>query len=66
MYPFSSPEFRVGPEAAEAMCQIVRDYKVPIRGDRVVTIGDLIDKTLKDLISKAMLEDRIVDMWFDG
>ncbi|KAF9387187.1 hypothetical protein CPB97_002859 [Podila verticillata] len=55
-----------GPEAAEAMCKEVRHLKVPGGyDDKVRTIGDLIDKTPKDLISKVMLEEKVFDTWYD-
>ncbi|KAG0083719.1 hypothetical protein BGZ92_010538 [Podila epicladia] len=42
-----------GPEAAEVMCKQVRDFKVPGgKHGHVLTIGELIDKTPKNLISK--------------
>ncbi|KAF9332735.1 hypothetical protein BG006_004387 [Podila minutissima] len=50
-----------GPQAAEAMCKEVRDFKVPGGKDgKVHTLGDLIDKTRKELIPKVMLEERLV------
>ncbi|KAG0026442.1 hypothetical protein BGZ82_009469 [Podila clonocystis] len=49
-----------GPEAAEVMCKEVRDFKVPGGKDgHVLTIGELIDKTPKNLISKVMLEEKL-------
>ncbi|KAF9334548.1 hypothetical protein BG006_001964 [Podila minutissima] len=42
-----------GPEAAETMCKQVQHFKVPGGKDgKISTIGDLIDRTPKDLISK--------------
>ncbi|KAF8939354.1 hypothetical protein BGZ58_009970 [Dissophora ornata] len=52
-----------GPEAAETMCKEVRDFPVP-RGS--LTIGDLIDATPKELISKVMLEEKLFDTWYGG
>lgn len=52
-----------GPEAAEAMCKEVRDFPVPRAN---MTIGDLIDATPKELISKVMLEEKIFDTWHGG
>jgi len=49
-----------GPEAAEAMCKDVRDFPVARNN---MTMGDLIDKTPKDLISKVMLEEKLFDTW---
>ncbi|KAF9211138.1 hypothetical protein BGZ59_008476 [Podila verticillata] len=57
-----------GPEAAEAMCHVVRTFPVPL--ERVgnagtpVTLGDLIDKTSKEQISKVMLEEKVFNTWF--
>ncbi|KAG0018550.1 hypothetical protein BGZ81_010186 [Podila clonocystis] len=48
------------------MCKEVRHFKLPIGKDGAkVTIGDLIDRTPKDLISKVMLEEKVFDTWFD-
>ncbi|KAG0354647.1 hypothetical protein BG005_006315 [Podila minutissima] len=56
-----------GPQAAEAMCKEVRDFKVPGGKDgKVHTLGDLIDKTPKELISKVMLEEKVFSTWYDG
>ncbi|KAG0034493.1 hypothetical protein BGZ81_004525 [Podila clonocystis] len=56
-----------GPQAAEAMCKEVRDFKVPGGKDgKVYTLGDLIDKTPKELISKVMLEEKVFSTWFNG
>ncbi|KAG0325826.1 hypothetical protein BG000_001654 [Podila horticola] len=49
-----------GPQAVEAMCEEVRDFTVPGGKDgKVLTMGDLIDRTPKDLISKVMLEEKV-------
>ncbi|KAF8983517.1 hypothetical protein BGZ52_000839 [Haplosporangium bisporale] len=56
-----------GPEAAEVMCKEVRHFKVPGGKDgHILTIGDLIDRTPKELISKVMLEEKIFDTWYGG
>ncbi|KAF9302502.1 hypothetical protein BGZ74_005263 [Mortierella antarctica] len=56
-----------GPEAAEAMCNEVRHFKMPSgRQDKELTMGDLIDLSPKDLISKVMLEEKVFDTWFGG
>ncbi|KAF9359645.1 hypothetical protein BGX34_008226 [Mortierella sp. NVP85] len=52
-----------GPEAAEAMCKQIRDFPVPRNN---MTLGDLIDNTPKELISKVMLEEKLFDTWYDG
>jgi hypothetical protein len=48
-----------GPEAAETMCNQVRHIR--IRENMV--LGDLIDKTPKDVICKVMLEEKIFKTW---
>lgn len=56
-----------GPEAAETMCKQVRHFKVPGGKDgKILTIGDLIDRTPKDLISKVMLEEKVFSTWHGG
>ncbi|KAG0018548.1 hypothetical protein BGZ81_010184 [Podila clonocystis] len=56
-----------GPEAAEAMCKEVRHFKIPSGNeDKDLTLGDLIDLSPKELISKVMLEEKVFDPWFDG
>ncbi|KAF9195688.1 hypothetical protein BGZ50_003858 [Haplosporangium sp. Z 11] len=52
-----------GPEAADSMCKEVRDFPVPRNN---MTIGDLIDATPKEYISKVMLEEKIFDTWYSG
>ncbi|ORZ04202.1 hypothetical protein BCR41DRAFT_426043 [Lobosporangium transversale] len=55
-----------GPKGAEAMCNLSRDF--PIRGGlhNTLTIGDMIDRTPKELISKVMLEEKVFDTWYGG
>lgn len=49
------------------MCKQVRDLKLPTDSEgRVWTIGDLIDRTPKNLISKVMLEEKVFDSWHGG
>lgn len=56
-----------GPEAAEAMCKEVRHFKLPSGEEgKALTIGDLIDKSPKELISKVMLEEKVFDTWYGG
>ncbi|KAF9308733.1 hypothetical protein BG003_010692 [Podila horticola] len=56
-----------GPEAAEALAREVRPFKVPGGKDgKVLTLGDYIDKTPKDLMSKVMLEEIVFDTWYGG
>lgn len=54
-------------EAAESMCKEVRHFKLPVGNEgKVVTMGNLFDKTPKDLISKVMLEEKLFDTWYGG
>ncbi|KAG0339943.1 hypothetical protein BG000_001028 [Podila horticola] len=56
-----------GPEAAEFMSNEVRDCKIPGGKDgKSRTLGELIDKTPKNLMSKVMLEEKVFDTWYDG
>ncbi|OAQ29844.1 FAD/NAD(P)-binding domain-containing protein [Linnemannia elongata AG-77] len=54
-----------GPEAAAAMAAQVRDFPVVSGGDKKLTLGDLIDWTPKELMSKAMQEEKVFKTWFD-
>ncbi|KAG0026440.1 hypothetical protein BGZ82_009467 [Podila clonocystis] len=57
----------LGPEAAQAMCKEVRNFKIPGgRDSKDLTLGVLIDKTPKELISKVMLEEKLFDTWHAG
>ncbi|KAG0013190.1 hypothetical protein BGZ82_002272 [Podila clonocystis] len=56
-----------GPEAAEALAREVRPFKVPGGKDgKVLTLGDYLDKTPSDLLSKVMLEEIVFDTWYGG
>jgi hypothetical protein len=56
-----------GPEAAEAMCKEVRHFRLPGGKDgKAITMGDLIDSTPKNSISKVMLEEKVFDTWYGG
>ncbi|KAF9538473.1 hypothetical protein EC957_006729 [Mortierella hygrophila] len=52
-----------GPEAAEAMCEEVRNFPIIAGGDKKLTIGDLIDWSPKEYISKVMLEEKVFKTW---
>ncbi|KAF9931286.1 hypothetical protein FBU30_010515 [Linnemannia zychae] len=52
-----------GPEAAEAMCEEVRDVPIIAGGDKKLTLGQLIDWSPKEYISKVMLEEKIFQTW---
>lgn len=47
------------------MCKEVRDFPVP-GGNGKLVLGDLIDRTPKEYISKVMLEEKLFDTWFGG
>ncbi|KAG0035784.1 hypothetical protein BGZ82_005122, partial [Podila clonocystis] len=56
-----------GPGATEVMCEQVRHLQVPISRDgRNMTVGDLIDISPKDSISKVILEEKVFDTWYGG
>ena len=50
------------PEATMEMANFVRHQPSPFNG----TLGDIIDKTPRDLISKIMLEEKFFETWHDG
>ncbi|KAF9170400.1 hypothetical protein BGX20_009023 [Mortierella sp. AD010] len=50
-----------GPESNETMIKEVRDFRVPTG-----TLGDLIDATPKEDISRVFLEDKLFETWNDG
>jgi hypothetical protein len=54
-----------GPHAAQSMCDETRDFSIPI-GIGKKTLGDLYDRTPKDLFSKVMLEEKVFTTWFSG
>ena len=60
---FRSSEW--GPEAAEAMCNQVRDFAIP-NGPPGSTLSTLIDQTPKPLISKVALEEKVFKAWYSG
>ncbi|KAF9154194.1 hypothetical protein BG015_001651 [Linnemannia schmuckeri] len=53
-----------GPEAATAMAAQVRDFPVVSGGDKKLTLGDLIDWTPKEFMSKAMQEEKVFKTWY--
>ncbi|KAG0055385.1 hypothetical protein BGZ83_008777 [Gryganskiella cystojenkinii] len=44
----------------------VRDFVVPIGNGMLKTMGDLIDRTPSDLISKVVLEEKVFKTWYSG
>ncbi|KAF9127872.1 hypothetical protein BGW39_005508 [Mortierella sp. 14UC] len=64
--PYASESFKNtewGPQAAEAMCTEVRNFPIVSGGDKITTVGDLIDLTPKEYISKVMLEEKVFETW---
>ncbi|KAI1291469.1 hypothetical protein EDD11_008916 [Mortierella claussenii] len=53
-----------GPEAAESMARDARDF--PVYCGDYTTMGDLIDLTPTELMSKVMLEEKFFETWHDG
>ncbi|KAF8946757.1 hypothetical protein BGZ47_011501 [Haplosporangium gracile] len=54
-----------GPIAAQSMCDDTRGFPIP-GGNGTLTMGDLYDRTPKNLISKVMLEEKVFDTWHSG
>lgn len=55
-----------GPEAADAMCKEIRHFPIPGGKDGNLTMGDLIDRCRRNLISKVMLEEKVFSTWHGG
>ena len=55
-----------GSEAAEDMGNQVRQFQIPGGKASNLTMGDIIDRTPKDRISKVMLEEKIFSTWHGG
>lgn len=55
-----------GPEATAVMCEQVRGFPIIAGGDKKATVGDLIDWTPKENISKVMLEEKVFQTWSSG
>lgn len=49
-----------GPESFDALAQDWRSFKLPIGG----TIGDMIEATPRELISRVVLEEKLHQTWF--
>ncbi|KAG0347667.1 hypothetical protein BG004_007236, partial [Podila humilis] len=53
-----------GPSSAQATTLAIRDFKIPGGKDgNILTLGDIIDNTPKEVISKVMLEEKVFDTW---
>ncbi|KAF9927651.1 hypothetical protein FBU30_002990 [Linnemannia zychae] len=55
-----------GPGATQAMCDEVKDFPIIAGGNKKLTIGDLIEWSPKEYVSKVMLEEKVFDTWYDG
>ncbi|KAK3835638.1 MAG: hypothetical protein J3R72DRAFT_477433 [Linnemannia gamsii] len=62
--PFQNSEW--GPEAVEKMSGKVRSFPILSGSERKLTVGDLIDWTPKELVSKVMLEEKVFSTWHHG
>ncbi|KAF8947929.1 hypothetical protein BGZ47_007325 [Haplosporangium gracile] len=54
-----------GPTAAQSMCDETRNFPIAF-GNGKMTLGDLYDRTPKELISKVMLEEKVFKTWYHG
>ncbi|KAF9124835.1 hypothetical protein BGW39_007864 [Mortierella sp. 14UC] len=55
-----------GAYPAQVMCDETRDFPVQLSDGKKRTMGELYDKTPKELISKVMLEEKVFDTWYSG
>ncbi|KAG0210489.1 hypothetical protein BGX33_004909 [Mortierella sp. NVP41] len=57
-----------GLHAAQVMCDETRSFPTPVKDNKgtSMTLGDIYDKTPKDLISKVMLEEKVFNTWYHG
>ncbi|KAG0278875.1 hypothetical protein BGZ95_002924 [Linnemannia exigua] len=51
-----------GPEAAESMIKDVHEFPIKLGG----VLGDIIDATPVDAVSKVMLEEKLFEQWSHG
>ncbi|KAK3816853.1 MAG: hypothetical protein J3R72DRAFT_461076 [Linnemannia gamsii] len=61
----SSENSEWGPHAAQTMCEETKDFPI-VFGNGSMTLGDLYNRTPKELISKVMLEEKIFKTWHHG
>ncbi|KAH7032005.1 hypothetical protein BKA57DRAFT_510914 [Linnemannia elongata] len=54
-----------GPLAVQGMCDETRGIAIP-GGNGDMTLGDIMDLTPKDLMSKVMLEEKVFETWYSG
>ncbi|KAG0285515.1 hypothetical protein BGZ96_010254 [Linnemannia gamsii] len=48
-----------GPDATRIMCDEVKDFPIIAGGDKKLTLGDLIEWSPKECVSKVMLEEKL-------
>ncbi|KAG0029782.1 hypothetical protein BGZ82_007725 [Podila clonocystis] len=49
------------------MAKEVRSFKFPGTKDgKLLTLGEYVDRTPKDLLAKVMLEETVFDTWYGG
>ncbi|KAF9551987.1 hypothetical protein EC957_000060 [Mortierella hygrophila] len=53
------------PDATEGLVNTIRNYPIAFGGEGAV-LGDILDVTPKDVISKVMLEEKLFETWYDG
>lgn len=56
-------EWGSGSDASEEMSNFVRHQRSVFEG---MTLGDIIDQTPKELISRIMLEEKYFESWYNG
>lgn len=61
----NSKESKWDPDATDEMIKAIRHLKVPDECGQG-TMGDLIDATDRQVISKVMLEERVFKTWYGG
>ncbi|KAF9401088.1 hypothetical protein BGZ94_005316 [Podila epigama] len=56
-----------GPESAEAFAREVREFKLPgLCNGQPRTLGDYVDRTPPEFMSKVMLEEIVFQTWYGG
>ncbi|KAF9431016.1 hypothetical protein BGZ94_000483, partial [Podila epigama] len=56
-----------GPECAEALAKEVREFKLPgLRNGQPRTLGDYVDRTPPQNMSKVILEEIVFETWYGG
>ncbi|KAK3813847.1 MAG: hypothetical protein JOS17DRAFT_779282 [Linnemannia elongata] len=55
-----------GAYPAQVMCEETKNFPIPLEKGKKHTLGDLFDRTPKELISKVMLEEKVFTTWHSG